>query len=36
MIDILFCGNNGVFDGVLTCILSVLKRSQTYNGSVRS
>lgn len=29
MIDILFCGNSGVFDGVLTCVLSILKRTQT-------
>ncbi len=28
MIDILFCGNDGVFDGVLTCALSILHRSQ--------
>ncbi len=29
MIDILFCGNDGVFDGVLTCVLSILRRTQT-------
>ena len=29
MIDLLFCGNDGVFDGVLTCMLSVLKRTKT-------
>lgn len=29
MIDILFCGNEGVFDGMLTCILSILKRTDT-------
>lgn len=29
MIDILFCGNEGVFDGVLTGILSILKRTDT-------
>ena len=29
MIDILFCGNDGVFDGVLTCTLSILRRTQT-------
>ena len=29
MIDILFCGNVGVFDGMLTCILSILKRTKT-------
>ena len=27
MIDVLFCGNDGVFDGVLTCVLSILKRT---------
>lgn len=29
MIDILFCGNAGVFDGVLTCVLSILKRTES-------
>ena len=29
MINILFCGNDKVFDGLLTCSLSVLKRSRT-------
>lgn len=29
MIDILFCGNSGVFDGALTCILSILKRTKS-------
>ena len=29
MINILFCGNNKVFDGMLTCALSILKRSDT-------
>lgn len=29
MINILFSGNEGVFDGVLTCMLSILKRTQT-------
>ena len=29
MINILFCGNVGVFDGVLTSILSILKRTET-------
>ena len=29
MIDILFCGNDGVFDGVLTCALSILRRTDT-------
>lgn len=27
MVNILFCGNNKVFDGMLTCALSVLKRT---------
>lgn len=29
MINVLFCGNDKVFDGVLTCVLSILKRTQT-------
>ena len=29
MINILFSGNDKVFDGVLTCMLSILKRSQS-------
>ena len=29
MIDILFCGNDGVYDGVLTCALSILMRTKT-------
>jgi len=29
MINVLFCGNSGVFDGVLTCALSIFKRSAT-------
>lgn len=29
MINILFCGNSKVFDGILTCSLSILKRTQT-------
>lgn len=29
MIDILFCGNEGVFDGMLTCSLSILMRTKT-------
>ncbi|MBQ8546009.1 MAG: lipopolysaccharide biosynthesis protein [Clostridia bacterium] len=29
MINILFCGNDKVFDGMLTCSLSILKRSRT-------
>lgn len=28
MINIMFCGNDGVFDGVLTCLLSIIKRSE--------
>lgn len=28
MINVLFCGNEGVFDGVLTATLSILKRSE--------
>lgn len=33
MINLLFCGNDGVFDGVVTCLLSIFKRStpDTYN-----
>ncbi|MBE6556236.1 MAG: lipopolysaccharide biosynthesis protein [Ruminococcaceae bacterium] len=30
MVNILFCGNRGVFDGMLTCALSILKRSSTH------
>lgn len=29
MINILFSGNKGVFDGVLSCMLSIFKRTQT-------
>ena len=29
MINILMCGNKGVFDGVLTCALSIFKRTKT-------
>lgn len=29
MINILFCGNEGVFAGVLTCMLSIFKRTDT-------
>jgi len=29
MINILFCGNEGVFDGMVTCTLSILKRTET-------
>ena len=28
MINILFCGNDKVFDGFLTCALSIMKRSR--------
>ncbi len=28
MTDILFCGNDGVFDGMLTCTLSILMRTE--------
>ena len=31
MINVLFCGNSYVFDGVLTATLSILKRSE-YKG----
>ena len=29
MINILFCGNDKVFDGMLTCVLSILKRTES-------
>ena len=29
MVNILFCGNDKVFDGMLTCALSILKRSES-------
>lgn len=29
MINLLFCGNDKVFDGMLTCALSILKRTET-------
>lgn len=29
MVNILFCGNSGVFDGMLTCTLSILKRTNS-------
>ncbi len=29
MVNILFCGNHKVFDGMLTCALSILKRTQS-------
>lgn len=32
MINILFAGNHGVFDGMLTCALSIFKRSQLSEG----
>lgn len=32
MIHVLFCGNQGVFDGMLTCALSILRRSSPEKG----
>ncbi len=29
MINVMFCGNHAVFDGMLTCTLSILKRTKT-------
>ncbi len=29
MVEILFCGNRGVFDGMLTCALSLMKRTES-------
>ena len=29
MRNIMFCGNSKVFDGVLTCMLSIFKRTET-------
>ncbi len=29
MVNVLFCGNSGVFDGMLTCALSILKRTSS-------
>ena len=29
MVNILFCGNGYVFDGMLTCALSIMKRSDS-------
>lgn len=29
MVNLLFCGNSGVFDGMLTCALSILKRTES-------
>ncbi|MBQ8163379.1 MAG: lipopolysaccharide biosynthesis protein [Clostridia bacterium] len=35
MINILFSGNEKVFDGILTCVLSIFKRSDLRDRSVR-
>ena len=32
MINVLFCGNDGVYDGILTCMLSILKRTKTKDS----
>ena len=29
MVNVLFCGNDGVFDGFLTCALSLMKRTKS-------
>ena len=29
MVNVLFCGNDGVFDGFLTCMLSMMKRTSS-------
>ena len=29
MVNILFCGNDKVFDGMLTCSLSIVKRTES-------
>ena len=29
MVNVLFCGNNGVFDGMLTCALSIMMRTSS-------
>ncbi|MBQ7219011.1 MAG: hypothetical protein IJS27_05840, partial [Ruminococcus sp.] len=29
MVNVLFCGNSGVFDGFLTCALSLMKRTES-------
>lgn len=29
MVNVLFCGNDAVFDGVLTCALSIMKRTES-------
>lgn len=34
MINILFCGNDKVFDGMLTCALSILKRTTTKDNFI--
>ena len=31
MTNILFCGNDGVFDGMLTCALSIMKRTESQD-----
>lgn len=33
MIEVLFCGNSGVFDGMLTAMLSIFRRTQTAEPS---
>ena len=32
MINVMFCGNHGVFDGMLTCALSIFRRSELTEG----
>ena len=32
MRNIMFCGNSKVFDGVLSCMLSIFKRTQTQEA----
>ena len=32
MINVMFCGNHGVFDGMLTCALSIFRRSEFTEG----
>ena len=32
MINVLFCGNDKIFDGILTCALSIMKRSTVSEG----
>ena len=29
MVNVLFCGNEGVLDGILTCTLSILMRTES-------